>query len=301
MKMTPLISVVVPTYNYGSFLFRALNSVVNQGNLGVELIVVDDGSTDDTSSRMADYLKDHPGLKYIWQENAGAARARNVGIAQARGKYVLLLDADDELMSDALVHLEAAISDYPEAAIFLGGHVSVFPDGREKIHKPSVIKSSRAVEIARDYLLRKKITMSHCCTLFLRELLVQRPYPESLQKGEDIPVFAYLLTAGKQIVSIPHELAKIHKHADSLRHKKLGKEAPVDLMVGEVFSYLPRECQLLRNRYKAQRLMALGRQALNNGDSDSARHFYYQGIRISPQQIMNGSHLRKFLRALCIR
>ena len=263
------------------------------------MIVVDDGSTDNTSSMMANYRKDHPNLKYIRQENAGAARARNVGIAQSKGKFVLLLDADDELMPDALMHLETAVSDHPEAAVFLGGHISVFPDGREKIHKPSVVMSSHPVEIARDYLLRKKITMSHCCTLFLRELLMQRPYPEHLQKGEDIPVFAYLLTAGRQIVSISHELAKIHKHADSLRHKKLGKEIPVDLMIDEVFSYLPNECQLLRNRYKAQRLMSLGRQALNSGDSDSARYFYYQGIRISPLQIIKGAHLRKFLRSLC--
>ncbi|WP_461308944.1 glycosyltransferase family 2 protein [Azonexus hydrophilus] len=66
------------------------------------LIVIDDGSTDDTAQCLAEYTARHPGLSAVRQENAGAAAARNHGIRLAKTPYVLLLDADDELMPDAL-------------------------------------------------------------------------------------------------------------------------------------------------------------------------------------------------------
>lgn len=80
----PAISVVIPSYNYGHLLPRALDSVLHQLSENDALIVIDDGSTDDTAQCLAEYTARHPGLSAVRQENAGAAAARNHGIRLAK-------------------------------------------------------------------------------------------------------------------------------------------------------------------------------------------------------------------------
>lgn len=89
---TPLISVVIPTYNSSQFVAQAVRSALAQEDVNVEVIVVDDGSTDDTLQVLEKYAGD---IRYIRQENQGPATARNRGIAESTGEYVAFLDADD--------------------------------------------------------------------------------------------------------------------------------------------------------------------------------------------------------------
>lgn len=90
----PLVSVVVPTYNYESFLPRAVDSALAQDLAGLEVLVADDGSTDGTAEVMARYAGDSR-VRYLPHPHGGVSKARNAGIRAARGRYVALLDADD--------------------------------------------------------------------------------------------------------------------------------------------------------------------------------------------------------------
>ncbi|MGH7223718.1 MAG: glycosyltransferase family 2 protein [Gemmataceae bacterium] len=90
--MTELVSVVIPTYNYGRFVTEAVASVLAQTYREVEVIVVDDGSTDNTRERLAPFMDR---IRYIHQANQGLSAARNAGIQAARGRWVALLDSDD--------------------------------------------------------------------------------------------------------------------------------------------------------------------------------------------------------------
>lgn len=93
----PLITVVIPCYNYGSYLDEALQSVRNQTFTNHEIIIVDDGSTDPLTINKLEEIENReiPGVRIIHQANAGVSHARNHGIAEARGKYICCLDADD--------------------------------------------------------------------------------------------------------------------------------------------------------------------------------------------------------------
>lgn len=103
----PLISIVVPTYNHAHFLPRALDSALSQEYPRVEVVVVDDGSSDDTASVAAGY---GDRIVYVRQENQGLAGARNTGIGASSGECLFFLDADDWMLPHTLTRLWATLS-----------------------------------------------------------------------------------------------------------------------------------------------------------------------------------------------
>jgi glycosyltransferase involved in cell wall biosynthesis len=296
--MTPppiLISVVIPTYNYAHYLPRGLDSVLSQWADDMELVIIDDGSSDNTEQLIAGYMERCPSLRYIRQANSGPAAARNLGIQLALGTYILPLDADDELVPDAITILRAMLQGAPDTDVILGAHVSVYPDGRERIRLPTPVPAVSPRSMAYQYLLEKRISISHSCILIRRDLLLQRPYPQTLRTGEDVPVFAFLLVTGKTVVT-DHPIARIHKHPDSLRNDRGDEEELALIMVREVFASLPAECQPLRARYEAQRYLSLFRAALLQHDRPTARRFYWQAMHLSALQALRWPYVRKAIR-----
>lgn len=95
--MPPLISIIIPCYNYGRFLPDAVNSVLAQSSGDWECIIVDDGSTDDTARIAQDFANSDQRIRYFHQQNLGVSAARNQGIALSRGVYLQFLDADDRI------------------------------------------------------------------------------------------------------------------------------------------------------------------------------------------------------------
>lgn len=100
--MQPLVSVIIPSYNSAIFLPEAIDSVISQDYSNWELIIIDDGSTDETASLVSKYLSKDDRISYFFQTNQKMASARNSGIRLARGKYVAFLDADNIFLPDKL-------------------------------------------------------------------------------------------------------------------------------------------------------------------------------------------------------
>ncbi len=90
-KAYPLVSIIIPCFNYGRYLRDAIESVISQGYPHKEIIVVDDGSSDETK-QIAEKYQD---VKYVYQDNQGLSAARNTGIKNSRGDFLVFLDADD--------------------------------------------------------------------------------------------------------------------------------------------------------------------------------------------------------------
>jgi len=108
------ISVIIPTYNRQEFLVRAIESVLGQTCADFELIVVDDGSTDDTARCVAGYGGQ---VRYVYQENRGPAAARNTGIRAAEGELLAFLDSDDRFAPEKLAVQQAAMAARPDYLI----------------------------------------------------------------------------------------------------------------------------------------------------------------------------------------
>lgn len=120
------VSVVIPSHGHGHYLAEAIESVLAQSHLPLEIIVVDDGSPDDT----AEVASAYPSVRLLRQSRAGLAAARNRGLEAVRSRYVAFLDADDVLLPDALLAGWRAFGERPEAAFVAGAHRRVDGAGR---------------------------------------------------------------------------------------------------------------------------------------------------------------------------
>lgn len=94
----PLVSIIIPCYNYGHYLPLAVSSAVKQTYCNIEVIIVDDGSTDNTSEVAEHLVSTYPNVKFIHQDNEGVCSARNTGIRFSNGDWIICLDADDEIL-----------------------------------------------------------------------------------------------------------------------------------------------------------------------------------------------------------
>ena len=95
------ISVIVPVYNVKEYIDETIKSIYNQTLKDFELILIDDGSTDGTYEMLKEYESKHNNIKLIKQENSGPSKARNVGLKEAEGEYIIFVDSDDLLPTDS--------------------------------------------------------------------------------------------------------------------------------------------------------------------------------------------------------
>ena len=120
--MQPVVSVVIPSFNRASLLPRALDSVFGQNGIRLEIIVVDDGSTDDTREMT---IRRYPQVRYAYQDNSGPSSARNRGMGMARGEFIAFLDSDDEWPDGSLQPRLALLENRPDVDMVFSDWIDV--------------------------------------------------------------------------------------------------------------------------------------------------------------------------------
>ncbi|MGE8044445.1 glycosyltransferase family 2 protein [Pseudomonas monteilii] len=294
-----LISVVIPAYNYAKVLPRAVTSVLAQLDVDCDLMVIDDGSTDETPEVLHQLTQQHPGrFRAVRKANGGLSSVRNLGIAESRGQYLIFLDADDEMAPGALDALRLHIEAHPTTRMVIGGHWSVFENGARALHTARPLPDSPHARV-RGYLIDKSVSLSNGACAMHRDVFGPGTYPEHLRNVEDIPVFAQVL-ARFECTIIDRPLAVIYKHHDSMRHDLKQSLAAGIEMVDEVFSpaRLPAALHGLRQAFLTQRCLSLFRDCYGAGDYARAKRLYLQALRYDPCSVRRWSYTRKALRCL---
>lgn len=198
--MTPRISVVVPTYNRDAVLSRTLASVLAQSCPPHEVIVVDDGSTDDTAKVVAVHRDSHSRIYYIAQRNGGPAAARNAGIAAASGDWIAFLDSDDWWSPRKLEHAIEEMRRSPAVEFIHANKCYVFQDGNDDGRAP----------FKADDLVDRKYLLCHWAiktsTVLIRRSLLSRldyHFPVELQSAEDYELFWRAVIEARKIGYAP--------------------------------------------------------------------------------------------------
>lgn len=204
-KSLPKISVVIPLYNKEKYLYRAVESVLSQGTAVHEVLVVDDGSTDNGAAQLAS-LGDVR-VHLIRQPNGGVSTARNAGIQVASGEYVAFLDADDTWLPGFVDELLVLMQQFPEACLYATSYSRVWPDGaRQDAHFPGALDTTaRKQRVADPFLAWSRsafasISSAACVRL---EVLHGRDisFPLGESRGEDQDVLFRLMEAGEMAYS----------------------------------------------------------------------------------------------------
>jgi glycosyltransferase involved in cell wall biosynthesis/SAM-dependent methyltransferase len=176
------VSVVITSFDHAHFLADAIESVLAQTHPGVEVVVVDDGSRDNTQEVAARYA----GVRCVRQSNQGLAAARNTGIRESHGAYLVFLDADDRLLPHAVEEGLACFRAHPECAFVSGGFRRIGPDGSALGDPviPCVMRDHYAEMLKRSYI------SMHATVMFRREALERvNGFDASLRRCEDFDVY----------------------------------------------------------------------------------------------------------------
>ncbi|MGB8658701.1 MAG: glycosyltransferase [Candidatus Zixiibacteriota bacterium] len=228
----PEVSVVIPTYNSAHFLGEALQSVFDQTFKDYELIVVDDGSTDETKQIVAEYGDK---IKYIFQENSGPASAKNNGIRNSVGKYIAFLDADDLWLPTKLEKQVKTFQQSPELAMIFTEH-SVFND--RGIYLALIGKRKRLIkgDIARNIFLHNGVATP---TVIVRKEIFNKIglFEEDLCMAEDDNMWVRIAVNFKvELIDEPLVKIRFHPERTTAAKKKL-------------FGYVQSNIRLLTSRY----------------------------------------------------
>lgn len=203
----PLVSVIIPCYNYGHFLAEAIESVARQSYPATEIVVVDDGSTDNTAAVAARY----PAVRYVYQQNQGLSAARNTGIRQSQGAYLVFLDADDWLLPEALATNAQQLQRHPQAAFVAGAHLKIYDDGRAPEAKDAIIPAHPY----RALLGQGNFIAMIAAVMFTRWALQEFEYDTSLANCEDYDLYLHI-TRHHPIVQHHQPLAAYRIHTAAM-------------------------------------------------------------------------------------
>lgn len=196
------ISVVVPAYNIARWLPRSLDSLLAQSYSNLEILVVDDGSEDETRKVAQDYAARFDNVRLICKENGGTTSARLRGVAEATGAWIGFMDGDDEIDPDMFQRLmDNARND--DADISHCGHRVRFLDGRTSyVHNTGLIRRQDHLTGQRDLLDGGLIESSLCTKLFRRELFdgLAGKMDRDISINEDFLMNFYLFSRARQSI-----------------------------------------------------------------------------------------------------
>ncbi len=221
-KIAPSVSVIIPTYNSAEFLSDAIDSALAQTYGDMEIIVINDGSTDDTR----DVLEKYAGhIIYLEQKNGGPAKARNKGIGFAKGEYIAFLDADDIWLPSKLEEQMSTLASHPDAALVYSRMINF----DQAFEKPSFLwpKTVYSGHIFDELLVEDCILLSSVVVKasVLREV---SGFDEGLLTAEDWNF--YLKVAKRhEIVGIDKAFVKRRMHTSNLSER-------VDVNIGTLDS-----------------------------------------------------------------
>ena len=288
-------SIIIPSFNYAHYLSRAISSIHQQTNSNYEILIVDDGSTDNTRHISEQLISQYPNLHYYYQENRGPAAARNLGAVKSIGRYIIFLDADDELLHEALHEYKIMIDSHPKRHVFIGEHITQTTTGVLKKSTPQDLRIKGKEQLFAAYLFGK-VSISAGAIAIHHSVFNSIKFPEELRSTEDIPFYAQLL-ASFDTVFIAKPLAKIHKHDDSLRHNYYHAGNVGMTLVNSIFDplVLQPKLQKFKQRYYVKRCLSLSGLAFRAGQYSHSRKWYLTAVKTDKRALLKLSRLKRFI------
>ncbi|WP_158288314.1 glycosyltransferase family 2 protein [Mucilaginibacter psychrotolerans] len=215
---SPLVSVIMPAYNAQKYIAESIESVMNQTYTNWELIVIDDGSNDNTGNIIKQYKQQDARIKSISQQNSGQGNAKNAGIATSKGEYIAFLDADDLWLKEKL---EVSVSALKAANVeLLFTNYSVFNNELD-VNKTTTMQVGNAIYKGREGIITflNYNQIPNLTVLVKREAIISAGKFTDIKVAEDYEMWLRMLGMGHTFQSIAAPLSLYRMHDNSITAK----------------------------------------------------------------------------------
>lgn len=218
--MKPLVSVIVPVYNVEKYLNKCIESLTNQSYENIEILLIDDGSTDNSGKICDEYASADSRIRVIHKINGGVADARNLGIQKMNGEYFGFIDGDDTVHQDYIKRLYEIINEY-DADISMCAYVYKWADGvtkktRNTEFPDSHIFSDSGKNALKQMLYSKVYSPSSCSRLFKKNTISFK-FPH-FSIGEDMLTSVSYLSDAHRVVMTNEPFYYYMQHDESVMH-----------------------------------------------------------------------------------
>jgi len=293
------ITVVIPTYNYANFIEESMESVLSQMLEGDELLIIDDGSEDNTEEVVSEFIAKSGAKNICYQKkpNGGAASARNFGIRRASCQYLILLDADDRMLPGALQLFRNTVIANKDVDLVLAAYDSKQSSGKV-VSKPATPLANSREENFKLYI-NKKIRISHGSFLVKKDLLMKSLYPENMRCLEDQSVFAHLLALAKPI-SIDVSVVERYHHDNSLRNNIPALIDAGEKVVNAIFDedVIPQSYMKYKKAYSVSRYLSVFRRLYDQGMHEESLVYFWKALKIDALPVMRVKYLKRAVKAI---
>lgn len=228
--MNELVSIIVPIYNKGNYLRRCINSIVLNTYKNIEILLVDDGSTDNSSSLCKEFEILDGRIRYYKKDNGGVSSARNFGVDRANGDFVVFVDADDYVKPFFVENLMKAASDSID--MILEYSYNVNEDGTEHVYQQYTNECIIDINNGFDFI-GEKMHFSIWGILFKKTMLNDIKFDEDLFVGEDTLFYAKILKKCKRIKYIKERDYVYVYYAESSVNGTLSEKKITELIAWE--------------------------------------------------------------------
>lgn len=263
-----MISIIIPTFNAEKYIKKCLDSVIAQSYNNIEVIVVDDGSSDETGSIVKDYAVRDTRIKYFYKENGGSSDARNYGLSVSSGELITFADSDDYMESDYCKVLIEGIHKYNAdlcSCRATDHHLANEGDDRNfpEDDNPTVIN------IENFSFFNDRYPKGSVCVLFKRELISGISFAKDIFVGEDTLFFAQALHKAKNIVMMHKNLYHYIIYDESTCHGSYDRKKRTEFVawkrIAKVFKDIPNVYFTCRARYADRCLKVIRKYHFNLG------------------------------------
>ena len=281
MKTAPEVSVVIPCCNAEAFLAETLRSVCDQTFRQLQILVVDDGSTDRTAEIAGEFAQRDGRIRVLGKANGGLSSARNCGIDHARGKYVAFVDGDD-LWHPAKIGKHVAHLEGDEAVGVSYSATQFINTAGAKLHRrfPKMRDLSDY-----DLYCRNPVTTGSTA-VFRREIFEHHRFDETLFGFEDVDCWmriAFAPPAKWRFEGIPELLTLYRVHAQSLSNKYDQQHESAQRAWRKSFDYAPEQARRFASLAEAFQLRFYARRAIASRNFPAARQLMLRAIKTDPR------------------
>ena len=200
------VSIIVPVYNTGSKLRKCIESLVNQTMQDIEIVIVNDGSTDESEKIIKSYEKQYPEIiKYYKKENTGVSDTRNYGLEKAESDYIMYIDSDDYIEENTLEKLAKYIDENIEVIKYKLQKVDENGNILEKFDGPVFPKTTGEVAFGKLYGTDVML-VSPCVYIIKKDVFTRNDFNFVGKYHEDFGLIPFIITTAKSVISLPDYL-----------------------------------------------------------------------------------------------